>query len=188
VGSNLGSIALISERLGRNESLSQMIKDELTIITETSRQTSEFLRDIVWYINPRYDTFMNLEARLREISGRMLRDVDVEILMGTDNRPDEKFIESRRNIILMFKEILHNIIKHSKAMKIVIRCERNTNSFLLSVKDNGVGFDQKLVVNGNGLRSIKLRAEEVGAQLKIMSQLGEGTEVTMIFKTNVNTL
>jgi len=188
VGSNLGSIALISQRIGRSESIAQTIKDDLAIITETTLQTSEFLRDIVWYINPRYDTFMNLEARLREISGRMLRDMDVRVFMADNVKQDDKFIEGRRNIILMFKEILHNILKHARATKVEIHCDSNPNMFVLSVKDNGVGFNQEMSFNGSGLLSLKRRTQEVGAKLKIISQKGEGTEVIIIFQTNANTL
>jgi signal transduction histidine kinase len=188
VGSNLGSIALISQRLGRDETASERIKEDLSIITETSLQTSEFLRDIVWYINPRYDTFMNLEARLREIAGRMLRDIVVQIEMGENVRQDEKFIESRRNIILMFKEILHNIMKHARSTSVLIRFERKPNSFVLTVKDDGVGFGQGDRESGNGLLSLQRRAEEIGAELKIHSVKGEGTEVIIIFKNNVNTI
>lgn len=188
VGSNLGSISLISQRIGRNETLNQEIREELEIISTTSQQTTEFLRDIVWYINPRYDSFMNLEARLREITGRMLKDISVQIEMSNDVQHDEKYIESRRTIILMYKEILHNILKHASATKVEVRCDRKPNVFRLFVKDNGVGFNYSESLSGNGLASLKRRAEEAGADLKIKTQIGEGTEILITFSNNINTI
>jgi ligand-binding sensor domain-containing protein len=188
VGSNLGSISLISQRIARNETVPQDVREDLEIIRSASQETSELLRDIVWYVNPRYDNFMSLEARLREIVGRMLRHLVVNIEMTDDIRHDEKFIESRRNIILMFKEILHNIMKHSGATTVNIRCERKPESFLLVIKDNGVGFVYDETLYGNGLQSLKRRAEEVGAELKVDSAISEGTEIRIIFKTHVTTI
>jgi len=188
VGSNLASIALISQRIGRKEILPDEAREDLLTITQTSLQTSEFLKDIVWYTNPRYDTFLNLEARLREIANKMLKDLSVRIEIAVNAQENKEFSENRRNIILMYKEILHNIVKHSRASIVSIRCEHTADSFLLSVKDNGVGFSNDISYNGNGLLSLKRRSKESGAELKIISQKGEGTEIVIIFKTNLKTL
>lgn len=188
VGSNLASVALISQRLWKDESLPQSIRDDLAVVRDTAIQTGDFLRDIVWYINPRYDTFMSLETRLREIAGRMLRELNVQIEMSNSGIVDELFVESRRNIILMFKEIIHNIVKHAQSSMVTIHCEHSKDIFRLMVKDNGVGFHQEEMMSGNGLLSLKRRARDAGAELKISSNIGEGTTITITFHANVTEL
>ncbi len=188
VGSNLASVALISQRLWKDESLPQFIRDDLAVVRDTAIQTGDFLRDIVWYINPRYDTFMSLETRLREIAGRMLRELNVQIEMSNTGIVDELFVESRRNIILMFKEIIHNIVKHAQSSMVTIHCEHSKDIFRLMVKDNGVGFHQEEMISGNGLLSLKRRARDAGAELKISSKIGEGTTITITFHANVTEL
>lgn len=188
VGSNLASIALISRRLWKDESLPAILREELEIIRESAAQTGDFLRDIVWYINPQYDSFMSLETRLREIAGRMLRDLAVQIDMSNTSGEGEPFVENRRNIILMFKEIVHNIVKHAQSSFVIIQCERSKEHFRLSVKDNGVGFHQEVTRSGSGLLSLKRRARDAGAELIISSKLGEGTTITITFMSNVPTL
>ncbi|NUN69887.1 MAG: hypothetical protein HUU02_09270 [Bacteroidetes bacterium] len=188
VGSNLASVALISARLLKDESLPDFVREQLSAIRETAAKTSDFLRDIVWYVNPRYDSFMSLETRLREIAGRMLQDQDVRIEMNNTGTADERFVESRRSIILMFKEIIHNIVKHAQASTVIIQCDYSRDEFLLNVKDNGVGFNPETTRYGSGLLSIKRRARETGAELNIRSNLGEGTTITIIFRTNATDL
>lgn len=181
VGSNLGSLSLLSQKLERVQGLPARVARDLKIISQTSLQTSDYLREIVWYINPRYDSFMNLEARMREIIGKMLQDYTLKVEMENQAGAEVTMLESRRNIILMFKEIIHNIIKHSRASAVEITCIRRTRYFFLRVKDNGVGFEQDEIRNGNGLLSLKRRAEDIGSQLSISSHRGEGTEIIVVF-------
>lgn len=51
----------------------------------------------------------------------------------------------------------------------------------LVVRDDGHGFDPQLPVKGFGLASIQQRADHIGAQLLVSSQLGSGTEIAVIF-------
>lgn len=186
VGSNLGSIALISQRVGRSKSATKRMQEELSIISDTAIQTAEYLRDIVWYINPRYDNIVNLQARLREIAARMLIDTEIHFHVNDAVGNDERLVDIRRNILFMFKEILHNIIKHSAATKVDIYFDRKADSFQLLVRDNGIGFEQSSEHYGNGIRSLNKRAEEIGALLEIKTQTGKGTAISIIFANNVN--
>ncbi|MFA6470045.1 MAG: histidine kinase [Bacteroidota bacterium] len=187
VGSNLGSITLLSQRLVRNSSEDNTNKERLSLIADSAMQTADYIRDFVWCLNPRYDRFVNLETRLREIAGRMLMEMPYEFQVHDELNKDEGIAETRRNILLMFKEILHNIIKHSNAKSVAISLVRKPSVFLLSVRDDGIGFDLQKSVEGNGLQSLKRRAEILKAELFIEAKNGIGTEVVMIFKNDVIT-
>ena len=87
-----------------------------------------------------------------------------------------------KNVFLIFKEVLNNIVKHAGASKVEIHFTMEKRRLLLSVKDNGQGFSEtgKDFRRGNGLLNIQQRARHLGAELDVKSQEGEGTLVELI--------
>ena len=84
------------------------------------------------------------------------------------------------------QECLQNIVKHSRASSATLRFDVERGSARLEVTDNGIGFDMSTAVEsdpaevrGYGLRSMVERAELVGGGLRIRSQPGAGTTVTV---------
>lgn len=87
--------------------------------------------------------------------------------------------EYRRDLFLLFKEALHNLIRHSGATEAFIRLsveavDSNKTRLIVTVQDNGRGFDPGEVgPGGNGLRSMHQRAVSLGGTLRIETP-GEG--------------
>jgi signal transduction histidine kinase len=79
----------------------------------------------------------------------------------------------------MFKEILHNIAKHSRAKRVTINVKVTSQRFQISIQDDGIGFDVAKVRRGNGLKNLRRRAGDLRATLEIQSQPGEGTRFTL---------
>jgi signal transduction histidine kinase len=79
----------------------------------------------------------------------------------------------------MFKEILHNIVRHSRASRVDITVEIAPREFQLRVRDNGIGFDEARARAGNGLKNLRRRAAELGGRIEIDSRPGQGTTVTL---------
>jgi len=85
-------------------------------------------------------------------------------------------------ILQLFKEILHNIIKHAEAKKIEISISIAKQILHLTIKDNGVGFDYSEIIrqkNGIGLHSLQNRIEKLTGKIKIDSKPLEGTIITI---------
>lgn len=87
----------------------------------------------------------------------------------------------------MFQEMLHNILKHSKATKISVCVNYSEDEvFTLKIEDNGIGFDlaekrqSVSSTQGVGLKSLYNRAQLMGADINIVSNKGEGTSITII--------
>lgn len=79
------------------------------------------------------------------------------------------------------QEALFNVWKHSQAAEAVVRIAKNKGELVLSVSDNGVGFDTSQRREGHfGLEGIRARAQTLGAQLTIDSSLGRGTRLTVM--------
>lgn len=81
------------------------------------------------------------------------------------------------------QEAINNIIKHSHASEVVIRLENTPNSFILSIRDNGVGLDDDDANNGLGLEMMRERAENIGAELEIIGSSGHGTQIRISWRS-----
>jgi len=96
-------------------------------------------------------------------------------------------MEKRKNLYLIFKETINNIIKYSAATLVTVDIRIRNRKLELLVKDNGVGFDpmakigdQPLSLSGNGLRNMRMRASEMRGEVRIDSKPGQGTSVHLI--------
>jgi signal transduction histidine kinase len=84
----------------------------------------------------------------------------------------------------IFQELMQNIIRHSGATDIWVQVNESENNYQFVVRDNGHGFQSKQHPEhmGLGLRSIRHRAELIGADLQIETTSGKGTQVTLTCK------
>jgi signal transduction histidine kinase len=143
-------------------------------------QTVESLRDIVWFLDPAGDNLGDLILRMKDTAAAMLHGIPFEFRSTGSMASAVPPLELRRNIIPIFKEILHNIAKHAHATKVEISVEIMPGQFRLWVRDDGVGFDESRTYGGNGLRNLRRRAAELGGEVHIESRAGRGTGVTLL--------
>ncbi len=85
-------------------------------------------------------------------------------------------------IFRIIQEQLNNIYKHSKATQVKISLQKNNSCILVSVKDDGIGFNTTAKRNGVGLRNITSRAEVNNGSVNILSEPGEGCDLQVIFQ------
>jgi signal transduction histidine kinase len=179
IGSNLSSIALIGQVLLEKVKVSQRMKERLQEIPRIARVTAESMRDIVWFINPENDDWDKFLAKMRETANQMLEMQEFTFNVLERGITLETDLNFRRNLYLIYKECLQNIIKHSRAQKVEIELRQKDNSLILRVGDDGVGFDTGREYSGNGLKNLRRRAADIGGKLEIISEIGEGTTVTL---------
>lgn len=179
VGSNLGSISLIGQRAMRNTPISEEVMKELKLITDIAVNTAGELRDIVWYINPQNDSVESLINRMHETVDRQLRDYELEFTIRNDSKNVGLTVGIRHDIMLLFKELVYNITKHSEATRVAILIEHTPESIRLLISDNGKGFDPEKKTAGAGMRSIRRRVERMKGKLTIDTAPGRGTTITV---------
>lgn len=86
----------------------------------------------------------------------------------------------------IIQEAINNIIKHAKADNVEIQLKNYDDIILLTIEDDGVGFDLKNVQKGLGLSSIQNRLEPINGLFEINSQLKHGTSIVVeINKSNL---
>jgi Signal transduction histidine kinase len=96
-----------------------------------------------------------------------------------DDRDIRLGTEIRREALLIFKEAVNNIARHSECTQADIEFKGQGGWLVLKLKDNGKGFDTSRSFDGNGLVSMGRRAERLGGTLEVVSRNGEGTAVTL---------
>jgi signal transduction histidine kinase len=92
-------------------------------------------------------------------------------------------MDKRRELYLIFKEAINNLVKYSKAKNVKIELWSEGHRIIMSVTDDGIGFDSNTQQYGNGITNMRQRAANCGAQLQISSQPGKGTSVHLEIQT-----
>ena len=111
-------------------------------------------------------------------TGRSRIPVQIEIEEGISIPPDVKI-----GLYRIAQEALNNVFKHARAEKVVLSLRSQPDGLELSIADDGGGFDQSEVSSRQlGLKIMQERSLEIGAELKIDSNLGAGTEVIARWK------
>ncbi|MGZ3840375.1 MAG: sensor histidine kinase, partial [Flavisolibacter sp.] len=89
---------------------------------------------------------------------------------------DESEIPENQKLTLfrIVQEQLNNIIKHAEAQTISIQLKNTLQSIVLEIRDDGKGFDQKIIRKGLGFNNIRSRAELFGGRMEISSLPGQG--------------
>jgi nitrate/nitrite-specific signal transduction histidine kinase len=90
----------------------------------------------------------------------------------------------RKNVYLLFKEAMNNMEKYSNASQASFHITLENRNVKMVIHDNGLGFDIETAKMGNGIKNMKRRASEIGAQFLIESAEGKGTTIELSFKDN----
>jgi two-component sensor histidine kinase len=182
IGANLTKIAILSEvahqQLGADN---RPANSTLTSIANISRESVASMRDIVWAINPRRDRLLDLTRRMREFASDIFTSRDMEFRFSAPDRDRELRLSPkvRRDVFLIFKEAVNNVARHSGCAKAAIEVSVENGCLVLSVSDDGKGFDATGASEGEGLLSMQQRAESFGGALEINSREGNGTAVQL---------
>ncbi len=192
IGSSLTQIAILSEvahqqthHNGENGAA------PISRIINISNELVDTMSDIVWAINPKKDHLSDLLQRMRRFASDVFtaRQIDFQFRTPPQEHDIEMGASIRREVFLIFKESIHNIIKHSACTHADITFEIKEGWLILLVRDNGRGFegaefDSNGVVSppgrgGNGILSMRKRAKEMGGEFEIVSRPGNGTTATL---------
>lgn len=180
---SLYSLKLISDA-GKRLAIQQKWDDVITqleLIHDISMQGLKEMRLLVYELVPdtieQHGLIAALEKRLNYVERRAGIVVDF-IVEGTfDFSPDTKV-----NIYRITQEALNNAVKHASATKIQVKLINQSPKFMLSISDNGKGFDPSGIALGMGLKNMQDRARKLGGQIQVISKPETGT--TVLFETN----
>ena len=78
----------------------------------------------------------------------------------------------------LIQEAVQNVVKHSRAKNMTYRMQCR-DSLVVEIEDDGAGFDTETVQSGYGLKNMRWRAQQAGAEFTIQSSPGSGTRLTI---------
>ena len=150
-------------------------------ISKNSRDILNSMDDIIWSVNPQDDSLDNLIVRLREFAIPLCESKGITFHMNIEPSTSSSKLEldERRNIFLITKESINNAIKHSQCTKIEVTFSINNKHIEVVVKDNGHGFDPESPTSRNGVENMKRRAQQIGREMVILSEKGNGTTIRL---------
>ena len=156
-------------------------------LEKVARQLDRDVDQLVWELRPTALDDLGLRAALSNYVQDWSRRVNVPAELHMTGLLDNRLPpEAETTLYRIAQEALTNIAKHARATRVDVILERQTDSVLLIVEDNGVGFDTEDTDTpepGFGLLGMQERAALVGATVEIESTAGEGTTVFLRMTT-----
>ncbi|RYF96998.1 MAG: hypothetical protein EOO00_01300, partial [Chitinophagaceae bacterium] len=177
IGSTLTNINILSSLGRRNLHEPVQAREFLDRITEEVNSSSQALDDIIWSVNTNNDGLDETVARMRRYAAELFDAGNVRYEFQLDEALAQKKLsmEQRRDFYLVYKELLNNIFKHAEASNVWISVNIERNNLVLSVKDNGKGFDSLAETHRNGLKNLQARVSRWQGFLQIRSAPGMGS-------------
>ncbi len=173
LGAGMTTIRLYSElakgKLGEN------VIPEIEKISNSASELLDKMNAIIWSMSSSNDTLGNMIAYIRSYALEYLEEsnlrANIQIPAGLPEIEVPGKI--RRNIFLVVKEALHNIVKHAEATKVDLIMEQHSSAFSFSIHDNGKGIDlDNIRTFGNGLKNMKKRMDDVNVKMEIENDNG----------------
>jgi len=155
--------------------------DLMSQLHQLSTSALSEMRLLLLELRPSSLTQVGLTALLRQLSTTLQSRTGIEILTALDEVPT---LASEVQVALYrtVQEALNNIIKHAQASSVVIRLEWVDQQLVLTISDNGKGFDPTLTKPASlGMNIMRERAEAINANLNIESSIGAGTRIQVVW-------
>ncbi len=187
IGTNLSKISLLSEivnmQLANQNTESNRL---LNSIAEISRESVGSMSDIVWAINPKRDSVLELVRRMRlHVEESFLeKGVRVRFNAPKEGTSIKLSMDVRRELYLIFKEAVSNAARHSDCKNVEVDFQLERSVIFLQIADDGNGFDALQKSDGNGLENMRSRAAKNGGNFEIESAAGRGTTLKIRFPQN----
>jgi len=187
IGTNLSKISLLSEVVNL-QLTNQNVESSrlLNSIAEISRESVSSMSDIVWAINPKRDSVLELARRMRLHAEESFLEKGVRVTFNApeDGATSKLSMDVRRELYLIFKEAVSNAARHSDCKNIEIDFRLENTTIFLQIADDGKGFAASQKSDGNGLESMRSRTEKNGGKFEIESNEGRGTILKIRFPQN----
>jgi signal transduction histidine kinase len=139
------------------------------------------LRNYIFGLRPGILADRQLDQALRELGEDVQNRSHSAVEVVVDAEAAARASSRSHHIVQLTREALSNVTRHAQAKHSVVRLERKGSNAILTIEDDGVGFDVHDDSAGNGLRNMRERAAAIGGSLKVVSEAGKGTRLRLTF-------
>jgi ligand-binding sensor domain-containing protein/signal transduction histidine kinase len=179
LGSDLTEIMLLGEAAQASNS-TERVRANASAIASRSRQAAAAMDEIIWTVNPRNDSVPRLADHVAALARRLFDPLPVQLSIEImEDIPVLPLPATARHaLFLAIKEAQNNVAKHSSATEIRVAVACKDGRLVVTVEDNGRGFDAVQSANiRNGLENMRQRMESIGGTFRLETQPGGGTRV-----------
>lgn len=178
VGSTLTSINVLSKagQLSVNKE-PEVTRELLVRINDQSKAVQQNISDIVWSIRPDTAKVEFLVSRIREFAALTLEPENISVQINADEGILQGTLDEfrKKEILLILKEAINNIVRHAHASRVEINCRQDSNSLRFTVMDDGL-WKNNSYSTGTGMASMKERAAKMNGSVQI-EHLTTGTRI-----------
>lgn len=172
IGTSLNHIKLLSKRMNRKTSSQGEMQTTINKIKNISNELMYNMHDMVWSLDKEKESVGSLLERIQDYADNVFADFNIpyQFKIGELNKKTILSTQKKINTYLIFKESINNIIKHTKAEKVIISFKKE-NSNLFSMSISSFYFEKKEVEtlsNHKGISNMRKRAEEIGGEIHVI--------------------
>ncbi len=184
LGASLTQVALLGEFVESDKDSPADVEAHARQISQTARDTTRVLDEIVWTVNPSNDTLDGLITYICKYAQDYLAVAGLRYRLDVPAQlpPASILPEVRHNVFLAAKEAITNVVRHARASSVWIRLRLEPNAFILEIEDNGRGvasLDANAAQTRNGLRNMRKRMEDSSGSFTITPAPEGGTLVRL---------
>jgi signal transduction histidine kinase len=139
------------------------------------------LRNYIFGLRPGILADRHLDQALRELGDDFQRSSAAQVEVDIDGELAATVASRAHQVVQLTREALSNVARHAQAQHAIVRFARNGAIAVLTIWDDGVGFDSTTDSTGNGLRNMRERADAMGGKLRVSSKAGKGTKLRFTF-------
>jgi signal transduction histidine kinase len=178
LGAGMTTIRLYSELAKRR--ITDTPIPEIEKISSSANELLNKMNAIIWSMSSSNDSLGNMVAYIRSYSLEYFEDTGINCRISIPEHLPNIVVsgEIRRNVFLVVKEALNNVLKHSRATEVTITLEKVSGGLKLFIQDNGTGINfEKLRQFGNGLKNMQKRMDDIHIHFSIENN--NGTLITL---------
>ena len=148
------------------------------LMTETAQENLQESRRIIAALTPVRLESSSLDQALQRVTARFVEETGVHAAFDTDGEPRTAPPAVEVVALRVLQEALANVRKHARATEVSVRLAFRPAELVLTVADDGGGFDPDAPRDGYGLDGMAARVSEVGGRFELRSRTGTGTTLT----------
>ena len=171
LGNKLASITMLTNLLmiknpEKNDNYNKFEK-----IKEDSNYLYSGMKDFIWSLNHESDNLDEVLLYITEFGKNLYNNTEIAFYVETEMNKTYVTLPYywSKQIIFIFKEAMTNALKHSNASEVVFSFSLIDKELVLTLTDNGIGFEDHLLERKNGLLNMQNRAKKINSSLTVKS-------------------
>ncbi len=176
LGQNLLTIRNTVLKGLKQKDIPSKIEDTFHTLLDITSDALEDTRAMSYNLRPPILNAMGLTAAIESLVEKMSISLAMDVILKMPETVDGVVAKDLEiNIYRILQESFNNASKHAHASKINLTILRKTESLDIAFQDNGIGYDQNVRLNGQGILGIKERVALLKGILRITSDAATGT-------------